>query len=456
MTYKRLPATLAKSLRDAGLEVVEIDGWQTRGRPASTGEFKPVGVLNHHTGAYDSSGDFADDLTYARWMFTAGRSDLPAPLCHLSLSTEGVVYLGAAGRANHAGTAKASGSVAGGDGNALYVGIEWMLSGKQPIPAQMYAAGATLNAVLLKVLGSSAQAVSCHYQTSTTGKWDIGDPNGVPFKGTKVLNVPKFRDAVQKILRPPTKHKTERITFQHTPMQFSDTPAEQQADAEQIFKRARQAGKAHLSGTETAPGTAVYEAVKAAAKKYGYRLHVARSVWVAIDEQKIKKGTRVQVGYEQVIESHEGTGKHTDRGIVWITYTHAILGTKVTHGCAHYLTNGRKPGQPNFVLNQRLAAAIGDWARDKGKKGAIVTYAGDQNIVDRTEDTFFGSPLTSLWDELKKYEDTGHGNIDVIATYDGDGRVTATSIDAKTDKEFRLAADHFLLDGAVDVLVLAA
>lgn len=195
----RLPANLPTLLRAAGLKVVEIDGWETRGRPASTGSFAPVGVLNHHTGARDVLGDFADDLSYARWMFLVGRpSDgLPPPLVQLSLSLEGTVYIGAAGRANHAGKAKASGSVAAGDGNSLYVGVEWMLSGTQAIPAAMYAAGATLNAVLLKhVTKTSTQTVSCHYQTSVTGKWDIGDPNGVPFNGQKVLDVPKFRRAV--------------------------------------------------------------------------------------------------------------------------------------------------------------------------------------------------------------------------------------------------------------------
>lgn len=197
MTISRLPANLPKLLRDAGLKVVEIDGWQTRGRPLSTGGFAPVGVLNHHTGAFDGMGDAVDDLAYARWMFLTGRRDLPAPLCNLSISAEGVVYVGAAGRANHAGTAKASGTVAGGDGNRLYVGIEWMLSGTQAIPKVMYNAGVVVNAVLTKeVLKTSVQTISCHYQTSVTGKWDIGDPSGIPFNGKKVLDVAKFRARV--------------------------------------------------------------------------------------------------------------------------------------------------------------------------------------------------------------------------------------------------------------------
>lgn len=74
-----LPPNLPALLRDAGLTVVTIDGWQSRGRPATTGGFAPAGVLWHHTGGTQ------DGLAYARWLFVTGRKDLPAPLCHLSL-----------------------------------------------------------------------------------------------------------------------------------------------------------------------------------------------------------------------------------------------------------------------------------------------------------------------------------------------------------------------------------
>lgn len=207
-----LPKNLPDLLRAAGLVVVEIDGWQTRGRPASTGAFDPVGVLNHHTGASAHGWTREKELSYARWMCLTGRPDLPPPLVQIALGRSGVVYLCAAGRANHAGTAKASGSVGAGDGNYLYVGIEWMLSGTEVIPAEMMAAGVALNAVLTeKVLDSSVNAISCHYSTSITGKWDIGDPNGVLFNGQRVLDLTKFRAAVAvkrtSLYRPPAPPK---------------------------------------------------------------------------------------------------------------------------------------------------------------------------------------------------------------------------------------------------------
>lgn len=216
----RLPDNLPALLRKAGLNVVVIDGWEDRGRPASTGGFAPVGVLNHHTGASARGWDRAKELAYAKWMFLVGRGEaLPAPLCHLALGRSGTVYVGAAGRANHAGTARASGSVVSGDGNLLYIGIEWMLSGTEEIPASMMAAGVTLNAVLTeRVTRTSVRTVSCHYNTSTTGKWDIGDPNGVDFRGARVLDIEKFRSEVaarrkslydnqpEQPVHPPSKH----------------------------------------------------------------------------------------------------------------------------------------------------------------------------------------------------------------------------------------------------------
>lgn len=200
-----LPSGLPILFRKAGLNIVVVDGWQARGRP---GSFGPVGVLNHHTGASAKRWTRAQELSYAKWMFLVGRPDLPAPLCQIALGRSGTVYVGAAGRANHAGTATSSGSVAAGDGNTLYVGIEWMLSGIEAIPTEMMAAGVTLNAVLTElVTKTSVDSISCHYQTSVTGKWDIGDPGGILFRGHRVLDVKKFRRSVA----------VERKLLYHTP-----------------------------------------------------------------------------------------------------------------------------------------------------------------------------------------------------------------------------------------------
>ena len=482
MTYRRLPDNLPDLLRKAGLKVVEIDGWRTRGRPVSTGEFKPVGSLNHHTGAKDVLNDAADDLAYANWLFKTGRSDLPPPLCQLSLSLEGVVYVGASGRANHAGVARPSGSVAGGDGNALYVGTEWMLSGTQAIPKTMYDAGVKLNGVLLDVLKSSEQAVSCHYQTSTTGKWDIGDPSGVPFQGHKVLNVPKFRDAVKKwrASRTPPKPAKDSVIVptMHASLQFSDTAKQKEEDIQDLFARAKKRGVWWITGTEAGPGAGVAGALLVRlGKEAGFNVWVpsegkgegsTTDCWVAVASERIKKGSW-KTGYEFAIPGstslYQKQGlpnpgdiqpKWGQRGVIWASFENADIGP-VSVAAAHYLTQGRSPkGQPikgvnHYEWNKTLGAEIGDWARKHGKGKGLAFYGGDQNINDKTDDTFFGQPLTSAQDELKKWESTGHGPIDVIASYNGDGRVSAQGVRSLDDKEFFQHGDHFVVEAEFKV-----
>jgi hypothetical protein len=169
MAYKRLPKDLKKTLRKHGLKVVATPRWRRRGRPASTGAFAPVGVLCHHT-ATSAKSSVASVLR----LLIDGRSDLPGPLCQIGLGRDGTVYLIASGRANHAGSAKASGTVAAGDGNTLYIGIEAFNDGVgEPWSKEQYEAYVLLCAVLsVEITGNSANTVRGHKETSQTGKVD--------------------------------------------------------------------------------------------------------------------------------------------------------------------------------------------------------------------------------------------------------------------------------------------
>lgn len=169
MSYERLPDDLPQILRSYGLKVTVVPGWRKRGRPAYTGGFDPVGVLIHHT------------ATTVKWtiaavlrLLTGGRTDLPGPLAHIGLGRTGRVYLIAAGRANHAGQARLSGSVASGDGNELYIGIEAFNDGLgEKWSKRQYNALVLLSAVLsVVVTKNSVHTVRGHKETSTTGKID--------------------------------------------------------------------------------------------------------------------------------------------------------------------------------------------------------------------------------------------------------------------------------------------
>lgn len=101
---------IADRLRAAGLKVVEIAGWKTRG----SATFNPQGSLDHHT-AGPASGN-APSLNIC----INGRSDLPGPLCHVLVGRDNTCYVVAAGRANHAG----AGGWRGLSGNSTVYGIE--------------------------------------------------------------------------------------------------------------------------------------------------------------------------------------------------------------------------------------------------------------------------------------------------------------------------------------------
>lgn len=174
---------LAEAARASGLEVVELPGWRTN---HSSGGEDYKGVLCHHTGSYDEIGDTSSDLAYAKWLAFTGRDDLDPPLCNLALSAEGVVYVCAAGNANHAGQARATGPMPpASDGNALYIGIEAYNSGSQGWSGVQYSAYVRLCAALCTHYGWPASHVRAHRETSVTGKWDPG-----------LLNMDRFRSDI--------------------------------------------------------------------------------------------------------------------------------------------------------------------------------------------------------------------------------------------------------------------
>ena len=168
MTY-RYATWLLPVLRDVGLDVKTVSGWESRGRPRSTGEFDPRAILTHHTGAKGAGAHPSLGIV------TRGRSDLPGPLCHVLTARTGVVWLVAAGRANHAGVAKKSGPVPAGDGNAELIGNEVDTSGFQEMPQVQRDAAVLVAAAVLRHLDQGPTWARLHAETSVTGKWDLGE-----------------------------------------------------------------------------------------------------------------------------------------------------------------------------------------------------------------------------------------------------------------------------------------
>jgi hypothetical protein len=87
---------MADILRKAGLKVIEIPGWKTRGH----GTLDSVSaIICHHTATDASARGNYPSLSVVQ----NGRSDLPGPLAQLGLGRDGTWYVIAAGISWHAG-----------------------------------------------------------------------------------------------------------------------------------------------------------------------------------------------------------------------------------------------------------------------------------------------------------------------------------------------------------------
>lgn len=182
---------LADAALSSGLRVVTVPGWETRTRPPSSGPFNPGGQLVHHTGSKDVNPHaISDDLAYADWLARIGRSDLPAPLCQLSLGHSCVVFVCAAGRGNHAGIDRDTGR----DGNRLRLGIEFQNTGTEGWQGvgldafgdriTQWEAATRLSAALNVWYHWPLDNTRAHKEQSVTGKWDPGEMDMSAFRST--------------------------------------------------------------------------------------------------------------------------------------------------------------------------------------------------------------------------------------------------------------------------------
>lgn len=144
---------LPQVLRDAGLKVALVDGWETRGH-GDMGNV--VGVICHHT-AGPKNGNMPSLKTLIK-----GRSDLAGPLSQLGLGRDGTYYVVAAGRCWHAGPGKWKGITSG---NSRFIGIEAEntgLSNDKPWPEVQMDAYRRGVAAILKHIGQGVEFCAGH------------------------------------------------------------------------------------------------------------------------------------------------------------------------------------------------------------------------------------------------------------------------------------------------------
>lgn len=158
---------LAQILRDAGLTVYEMSGWQGHNH----GSLNSVrSVICHHT-AGSATGNAPSLATV-----TNGRSDLAGPLSNIFLARNGDVYVVSNGVCWHAGPTIDDNIY----GNSNSLGIEAENTGKgEPWPAEQITAYAKVCAALVKRYNIPVSRVQGHKEICAPRGRKI-DPAGIP------------------------------------------------------------------------------------------------------------------------------------------------------------------------------------------------------------------------------------------------------------------------------------
>lgn len=173
----------ANVLRSAGLPVVEVGGWKTRGH-GGMGLVK--GVMWHHT--VGGGGDIP-----SLGVLVNGRPGLGGPLCNLGLSRSGVWYTVAAGLAYHAGAGNWQG-VTNGNGNMIGIEAENRGTSADPWPDVQLRSWRLGTAALARDAGFSSLMV-CGHKEYALPKGRKPDPH--------TLNMSTERELVDQYITDP-------------------------------------------------------------------------------------------------------------------------------------------------------------------------------------------------------------------------------------------------------------
>lgn len=167
---------LADELREAGLTVVEVDGWKTRG----SSSFDPVGMTWHAT-AGSRKGTALSEVN----VILNGSETAPPPIAQLMLWRDGVIYVCAAGRCNHNKVGWAGPNK--GLGNTKLLGIEMANDNRgEPWPdVQLDAARRATAAIMRRFGADPMKRLAAHYEHQPAA----GKPAGETSTKTDPLGV---------------------------------------------------------------------------------------------------------------------------------------------------------------------------------------------------------------------------------------------------------------------------
>lgn len=267
-----------------------------------------------------------------------------------------------------------------------------------------------------------------------------------------------------------------RIRVAHISLQFSDTAKQVRSDVTRIFDRAKARNIAWVLGTEAGPQAGngqTANLLRDIGRKAGYRMFIPSlgggpgqytDCWIAVRNDLIKgnwKTTYIPVipGSQQLyreLKVDPASPKWMQKGLVTAEFDSlpelGNINLVVTHHLTRGATKGRASiihGVDHYALNQKMDRAITKWVAEHAKGSALVFGSTDKNASDRRKDSIDGT--TTLADELKKWQNTGHGDIDWMFSANKDTRVKGVSFKAYNDREFALHTDHYFLEGVYNV-----
>jgi hypothetical protein len=244
--------------------------------------------------------------------------------------------------------------------------------------------------------------------------------------------------------------------FAHISLEFSDGSKQHTADIEKVFNQ----GYHYITGTEAGNGAGnTRSELERCAQKFGYLLATARGydTWVAIRKSFVVDGTWKTGTNKAFSASSEfdpkPRGTWGTKGVVWAEFRDQNLGV-ISIGSIHPITAKAAGVEIKKQTDALMMTTVEKWGAKHGKGTLLAFIGGDINKNDKKLDVFLKAPFTTCWDELKVWPSTGHGTIDVIASYDDDARVRCLRARAHDDTDFFLNTDHFLITADYEIQVL--
>lgn len=172
---------LVEVMRTAGLNVVEMSGWKSRGE---SGSFSIHGILLHH----DAEGLHNDNVPN----FMSQNGEFGSQLW---IKYTGEVYVMAAGLKMHAGSGQGFRNIPANNGNAYCIGIETDYSGEGPRPAAIDVAIHQLTRVLVDFFGMDPQRdLALHKEYAPDRKIDLANFDADAWRDRAGKSVPARSD----------------------------------------------------------------------------------------------------------------------------------------------------------------------------------------------------------------------------------------------------------------------